>query len=204
MDEQLTFWRSMAKGVELEDLVSSAMQGAARNLSAMVGRTLDIETHSVIMVPLDQINDLAGGAGKSMVGVYLLIEGDLRGQAMVLQTVTSALRLVDLLMGMPVGTSVSLDEMERAALGEVGNIMVAGFLNGLVAVTGGQLLPSPPTVMVDALGSITNVIASSASQVCDGLLIIDTAIRDAERAVQARLWVLPEPVQERAGGLHGD
>ncbi len=192
MNVQLAAWYNMVPGSELEDLVRVAMQGASRNLSAMVGRTIDIDTHRVRTVPLNQLVEYAGDPEMEMVGVYLLINGDLHGQAMVLQSIPSALRLVDLLMGMPVGTTDSLGEMEQAALGEVGNMLVAGFLNSMASATGGQLLPSPPSVMVNMLGAIVNVVASSATGGGDDLLlIIDTALKDAERAVEAHLWVLP-------------
>jgi len=201
MKKEWSCWYNMVPGAELEDLVSAAMQGAARNLSAMVGRTISICTQRVLTVPLCQINEYAGHPESEMIGVYLLIEGDRSGQAVLMFTTESALKLVDLLMGLPTGSTQSLEDMERAALGEVGNMMVSGFLNDLVAVIGGELRPSPPAVMVDMLGVIMGLVASSVAAMSDDLLVIDASLVDAEQMVQARLWVLPAPETERVSDV---
>ena len=196
MNEQLASWYSMLPRSELENLARVAMEGASRNLSAMVGRTISIDTQRVRTIPLEEVAAYAGDPNTEMAAAYLQIEGDQHGQALVLQSVPSALRLVDLLMGMPVGTTDSLGEMEHAALGEAGNVVVAGFLNAMVAVTGGQLLLTPPSVIVDKLEAIIDVIASTAKDGSHDLLIIDAALKDDDRAVEAHLWVLPDPATE--------
>jgi len=201
MSIQWASWRNLLPGSELEDVVRAAMQGAARNLSAMVGRTISIDTHQVETVSLGRIFEYAGDPEAEMIGIYLLIDGDQRGQSVLIMPMTNALKLIDLLMGMPLGSTDGLDEMGRAALGEVGNMMVSGFLNAMAAVTGTELRPSPPAVMVDMLGAILSVVASSVAAVSDDVLIIDAALGDADRAVEARLWVLPDPVHEPANSV---
>ena len=196
MNEQLASWYSILPRSELEDLARVAMEGASRNLSAMVGRTISIDTQRVRTIPLEEVAAYAGDPNTEMAAAYLQIEGDQHGQALVLQSVPSALRLVDLLMGMPVGTTDTLGEMEYEALGEAGNVVVAGFLNAMVAVTGGQLLLTPPSVIVDKLEAIIDVIASTAKDGSHDLLIIDAALKDDDRAVEAHLWVLPDPATE--------
>jgi chemotaxis protein CheC len=130
-----------------------------------------------------------------MIGVYLLIGGGLRGQAILILPLPSALNLVDLLMGEPPGTATELGEMERSALGEVGNLIVSYFLSAVADLVGmPQLLrPSPPAVMVDMLGAILDVIITPVAAVRDDLLIVETAFEGVQGTVQARFWVLPDP-----------
>ncbi len=198
MNEELVSWYNMVAGSGLEDLVCESMEGAARNLSGMVGRTIEIETNHVELVPISRVSEYAGEPETETIGVYLLIGGDLRGQAILMLSMSTARNLVDLLMGIPVGTTESLGEMETAALGEVGNMMVSGFLNTMAAATGGELRPSPPAVMVDMLGTILTVVASTVAAVSDDLLIVDTVLRDEARAVEVRMWVMPDRVSQRA------
>jgi chemotaxis protein CheC len=199
MSGRSSCWYELAPEPELEDLVSTAMQGAARNLSAMVGSSVEIHTQQVLTGPLCQISEHVGGPEAETVGVHLWIEGDQRGQAMLTFTRSSALSLVDLLVGLPLGTTSSFGDMERAALGEIGNMVLSGFLNDLVAVTGGELRPSPPALMIDVVRVIVSRIGSAVGSESDDLLIIDAAFGDAERTVQARLWVFPGPARELAG-----
>ena len=201
MSKRWASWHDMMPGSELEEVVCAAMQGAARNLSAMIGRAINIDTQNVETVTLGQIFEYAGDPEAEMIGIYLLIDGDRKGQSVLIMPMVSALKLVDLLMGMPLGSTEDLDEMGNAALGEVGNMMVSGFLNAMAAVTGLELRPSPPAVMVDMLGAILNVVASSVAAVSDEALIIDAALRDADKAVEVRLWVLPDPAQEPVSSI---
>ena len=194
-----SYWYDLAPRAELETLVSTAMRGAARNLSAMVGNTVAIHTQQVLRGSLCQICTRVSGPESQMVGVHLWIEGDQRGQAVLTFTRNGALSLVDLLVGAPLGTTSSFGDMERAALGEIGNMVLCGFLNDVVAVTGGEMRPSPPALMVDAMSVIVRRIRSWSSDGGGDMLIIDAAFGDAERTVQARLWVLPEPVRQPAG-----
>jgi chemotaxis protein CheC len=129
-----------------------------------------------------------------MVGVHLVISGGLHGQAILILPVTSALNLVDLLMGDPPGTATGLGVMEQSALSEIGNMTVSYFLNGVAALSRvpGMLQPSPPTVMVNVLAAMISAIVTPVSTVRDDLLIIETDFQDAAGTVQSRLWVLPD------------
>ena len=199
MSVRSSCWYELAPGAELKALVSTALQGAARNLSAMVGSSVEIRTQQVLMCPLRQVSERAAGPESETVGVHLRIEGDRCGQAVLTFTRHGAFSLVDLLVGLPLGTTSSFGDMECAALGEAGNMVLCGFLNDLVAVTGGEMRPSPPALMVDAMSAIVRRIGSWSSDRGGDLLIIDAALGDTERTVQARLWVLPEPIREPAG-----
>jgi chemotaxis protein CheC len=168
------------------------MQHAARNLSEIMGRTITIEVLVVETVPISQVASYAGSPEAETAGIYLLIDGDLRGQTIMILPVSDALFLVDSLMGVPAGTTRSLGNLERSALAEVGNLIVSGFVNEVATLTGLSLRPTPPAVTVDMLGAIVSVIPTSAAAVSDELLIVETNFVESERIVQAYFWVVPE------------
>jgi chemotaxis protein CheC len=173
--------------------VSAGMENAARGLSGMLGRTITTGTSQAKVVRFSELYTDIGHPETGMVGIYLLMEGDLSGQAILILTVESALDMVDLLMEDPPGTSTSLGDLERSALGEVGNLTVAYFLNAMSSLTGRDLRPSTPAVMADMLGAILNVLATTAGMTGDELLIIETVIQDPkDRLVEARFWVIPD------------
>ncbi len=173
--------------------VSAGMENAARGLSGMLGRTITTGTSQAKVVRFSELYADIGHPETGMVGIYLLMQGDLSGQAILILTVESALDMVDLLMEDPPGTSTSLGDLERSALGEVGNLTVAYFLNAMSSLTGRDLRPSPPAVMADMLGAILNVLATTAGMTGDELLIIETVIQDPkDKLVEARFWVIPD------------
>lgn len=186
-------WQELLMGARSEELLSAAIYHTAHNLSEMIGRPIEIDVPKVERVPIYQVAEHAGGPETEMVGIYLLLGGDLCGQAVLMLSVQEALRLVDLLMGEPEGTTTTLGELERSALAEIGNLTVSGFLNAVAALTGVPGRPSPPAVVVDMLGAILDVVATSVAIVSDELFIVETEFREPERTMKARLWVLPDP-----------
>jgi chemotaxis protein CheC len=171
------------------------MWRVACGLSNAIGRTISNGDSTIEAVPLAQVSAYAGGLEKEMVGVYLVMQSGLRGQAILILPMSSALNLADSMMGEPPGTATYLGTMERSALAEVGNLALSYFLNAATTYTEQEhlLRPSPPAVMVDMLGAIINVVVTPAAVMRDDLLIIDTPFSDAQSTVQARFWVLPDP-----------
>jgi len=185
-------WDKVMIGAQSETLLFTAMQNAASGLSRMTGKPITIDRPRARLVPISQIGNWVGGPEAEMVGIYLLMTEDLPGQAIMMMPLNQALRLVDLILGAAPGSSVSLGDLERSALAEAGNIAVACFLNALGAMVGTEARPSPPAVIVDMLGAILDVVATSAASVSDNLLIVESAFKYPEGAIQVHFWVLPE------------
>lgn len=180
---------------ETEEMLRGAVQHAAHGLSGMVGQTIRVEAMQVKTVPLAQVSVHAGNPETEMVGIYLLIRGGLEGQAILLLSRPSALRLVNLLLGTSLGATPSPlaagrdpmgdepeqqpeidwpDELERSTLAEIGNLMVSYFLNTVADSLGKErlLYPSPPAVMVDMLGAMLDVIATPVAARSNELLVV--------------------------------
>ncbi len=186
-------WNKIITDSQSGDLLSVAMHHAASGLSQMVGRSINIEIPKIEKVPVPQAAMYVGGPETEMVGVYLLISGDLPGQVILLIPLNDALSLVDLLMGLPTGTTTSLGDLERSALAETGNLTASYFLNEVASLTKTSSRPSPPCVMVDMLGAIVDVVATPVAAVSDDLLIVETVFKESSRTVEAHFWVLPYP-----------
>ncbi|MDY6875014.1 MAG: chemotaxis protein CheC [Chloroflexota bacterium] len=192
MSEQLTAWHNLGSVSRLSVLVRAAVQNAARGLTDMIGRPIRTGTSQARVVHFDDMTVQVGDPESAMVGIYLLMEGNLSGQTILILSLASALNLADFVMDTPPGTATNLGDMERSALAEVGNLTVSYFLNAMATLTGKPLRPSPPAVMVDMLGAILNVVATRVGETSDDLLIIETVLQDPDGLMQARLWVLPD------------
>ena len=194
MNEQMTTWSELVPDWQLDSLMQAAMQSTARGLSGMVERPIEIAPVKTGIIPVSALVAHAGNPGPETIGVRLLIEGELRGQALLMLPLSNALNLVDLLLSQPLGTTTGLDELARSALAEVGNVTVSYFLNSISTLIGKDLLPSPPIVMVNILSIVLDKIAATAATMTDRLQIFETVFRDFGKAVQARFWVMPAPL----------
>lgn len=201
MNSQREIWKSLISGEQSSQLLRKVMWRVANGLSGLTGRTIINDDPAVERVPIGQVHERAGGPEEQMVGIYLVIGGGLRGQAIVILPMASALNLADMLTSQEPGTAAELGLMERSALSEVGNMTLSYFLNGVASLDEmpDLLRPSPPAVMVDMLGAILDVIVTPVAAVRDDLLIVETVFRDSTRAVDGRFWVMPDPALKDLG-----
>ena len=176
----------------LRDVASRGTTNAAAGLSEMVGRNIKIHTPDIFLVRLEEVARLAGGPEKTVVGVYLAIGGDVKGHILLMFAPREALRLVDMVMDQPAGTTKSLGAMERSALGEVGNLTGTFFLNALAEMTRLHIHPSPPAVMVDMGAAVLDVPLTALAETAEESLVIKTIFIDDQRRIEAAFLVMPD------------
>ncbi len=195
MNPSSQLWLNVLTGKKSAALLHAAMKNVADNLSMMTEREITVGAPSLKTVPLINLMEYGAASPEAeTVGVYLLIEGDLSGQSLLIFGLEDALYLVDLLMGETPGTTREIDEVAKSAMAEIGNISLASFLNVLSDHTGHSIVPSPPAVIVDMAASIlTEVAAASMEFTTDKLIILDTVFKDADRVIQVNFWVIPNP-----------
>ena len=155
MNEQ-DIWDGVIGGAHARLWQDIAMKRVAQVLSDTVGQSIYHRALRTETVPIAKLSERIGDPKAKTVCVQLQIGGDARGQALLLLSWESALRLVDLLMGEPLGTTPNVGFAERTALAEIGNLAVAHFGNALVAYLQQprRLQPSSPNVLVDSLEAI--------------------------------------------------
>jgi chemotaxis protein CheC len=176
----------------LHTIANEGIHNAARGFSGLLGQHLTVSRPSVRLVPLLQIPFMSGGPESEAIGIYLRAEGDVSGQIMLIIPYEKALELVDLLMGVPTGTTQQLGSLERSALAEVGNQTGTFFLNTLAAMVGGSIRPTPPAVMVDMVGAILDIIVATHGGISENVLLLQADIRNGDKSVETNFWVIPD------------
>jgi chemotaxis protein CheC len=146
--ENLKIWRW---------LVNKGITNAMTGLSQMVEQDINVTSLDLKRLPAERIVELPGNPEITVVGVYLTIEGDASGHLVLIYHPDIAFRLVDLLLGLPEGSTISMDEIGRSILGEMGNITGAFFLNALADSTSLVLMPSPPSVLTDTINHVMSI-----------------------------------------------
>lgn len=173
-------------------IVSEGTQNAARGFSGLLGQPLSVRNACARLVPLKEIPHIFGGPEQEAIGVYLRAEGSLGAQIMLIIPFGKAMELVDLMMGNPSGTTDSLGSLERSALAEVGNQTGTFFLNTLSKITGLDVRPTPPAVMVDMVGAILDIIVATTGGVSEDVLLLEAHFESGDREVETNFWVIPD------------
>ena len=172
-------------------LVSKGISNSISGLSQMVGQDIKPLALNPEVVEIIKIPDMIGGAETIAVGVYLRVTGDASGHMVLVYQPKAAFELLDMLLGLPAGTTQTIDDMGASALGEMGNIMGSFFLNSLSESTGMVLMPSPPAVMMDMAGAILNVALAEIMMETDDACIVEATFGTIDQQVNGVFLVMP-------------
>ncbi len=172
-------------------LVSRGITNSLSGLSKMVGHELSVTSLDLRQYPAKDAAMLLGGPENIVVGIYLTIEGDATGHLMLIHDPKIAFELVDIQMGLALGSTQGLEEMERSILGEMGNITGSFFLNALADASSLNLMPSPPAVMIDMAGAILGIALTKIMQEQDDVLVIKATFGTDSQQIDGTFMVLP-------------
>ncbi|MBQ7972755.1 MAG: chemotaxis protein CheC [Lachnospiraceae bacterium] len=161
----------------LRELGNIGAGNATTALAQMLNCKVDMKVPQVRLLPFSEVGSVMGGEEQLMAGIYLAVEGDIKGSILFLLNKESAKSLISKLMGMPV-EGEELSEMEQSALKEIGNIITASYLNSLSTLTQLVIYPSVPFLSVDMAGAILSVPAIEFGTMGDKLLMIQTQFYD--------------------------
>jgi chemotaxis protein CheC len=162
----------------LKELGNIGAGNATTALAQMLQCKVDMKVPQVRLLDFQEVGSAMGGEEQIMAGVYLLVEGDITGSMMFLLEEKAAHNLVSKLMQMPGNTEGPFNEMELSALKEIGNIIVASYLNSLSVLTNMKIVPSVPDLSIDMAGAILSVPAIEFGEIGDKILLIQTQFTD--------------------------
>lgn len=173
------------------ELVAKGTANAMVGLSRMIGQEIHVTSFDLRRIPVGAIADLVGGPDVTSVGIYLTASGSANGHLMLVYDPRTACAFVDLLMSQPANTTVTLGELERSALGEMGNIIGSFFLSALADETGLHLRPSPPAVLMDMAGALLDIVAADILLTQDEAFVAEATFHTADRDIAGMFFVIP-------------
>jgi chemotaxis protein CheC len=152
----------------LRELANIGSGTASTALSGMLGRSIDISVPNAQALPFADAVEAIGDAEAEMTGIVLGIQGDMGGTVLLLVAPADADAMC-LMLGLEPG-----DEFALSALGEIGNIVGASYINALGSMTGMELEPTPPATVTDMLAAIVATALASAALTGDIALLLDS------------------------------
>ena len=140
------------KALQLDALREVANIGAghaATALSQMIHSTIMISVPTINVSRLEEVPPQVSAPEEPVAAVLMHMLGDLTGRTLLVFPKPTAVRLAELMLRRPHGSSSDLGEMEQSAIKEAGNILSSAYMNALSDLMGMMLLPSPPNLAVD-------------------------------------------------------
>jgi chemotaxis protein CheC len=133
----------------LREVANIGAGHAATALSQMTGGTIMISVPQINIAPLEEVPPQIAAPEEPVAAVLMHMLGDLTGRTLLVFPKTTAMRLSELMLRRPKGSSKDLGELEQSAIKEAGNILSGAYMNALSDFMGLMLLPSPPSLAVD-------------------------------------------------------
>ncbi len=155
----------------LRELANIGSGTASTALSSMLGRSVDISVPTAAALPFADAVDAVGPAEQVVTGVVIGVKGDMAATVLLLLGENDAATLCGLL-GVDPG-----DELAPSALGEIGNIVGASYINALGAMVGLELEPEPPLSATDMLGAIVASVLAGRAGADDIALVLDSDLK---------------------------
>jgi chemotaxis protein CheC len=145
------------KALQLDALREVANIGAghaATALSTMTGGTIMISVPTLNIARLEDVPSQVSEPEEPVAAVLMHMVGDLTGRTLLMFPHASALRLAELMLRRPAGSSTELGALEQSAIKEAGNILSGAYMNALSDFMGLMLLPSPPSLAIDMSSAV--------------------------------------------------
>jgi chemotaxis protein CheC len=178
----------------LKELGNIGAGNATTALSKLINAKIDMRVPKVNLLGFSELAKAMGREEEIMVGILLLLEGDVEGMMMFLLDVSSARALVNSLMGKPsddASDDINFDEMEFSALREIGNIITGSYLSALSDMTRLTIVSSVPSLQIDMAEAILSIPAIEFSKIGDKVLLIQTQFDD-DSQISGYFVLVPE------------
>ena len=186
------------KTIQLDALRETANIGAghaATALSQMTGNTIMIKVPAISVSSMEELPTQFSPDEEPVAAVMMHMLGDLSGRTLLVFPRPTVMRLAELMLRRPVGSSIALGELERSAIKEAGNILSGAYMNALSDFLGMLLLPSPPSLVIDMSMAVLTSAFGEFSPDPDAILCVESEfmLTESNQALRGFFLLLPDP-----------
>ena len=191
------------KALQLDALREVANIGAghaATALSQMIGGTIMISVPTINVSRLEDVPPQVAAPDEPVAAVLMHMLGDLTGRTLLVFPRPTAMRLAELMLHHPPGSSSALGEMEQSAIKECGNIISSAYMNALSDFMGLMLLPSPPSLAVDMSTAVLTTAYLQFGSDRDYVFCVESEfmMTDVDERLRGFFLLLPDPASLKA------
>jgi chemotaxis protein CheC len=191
------------KALQLDALREVANIGAghaATALSQMINSTIMISVPTINVSRLEEVPPQVSAPEEPVAAVLMHMLGDLTGRTLLVFPKPTAIRLAELMLKRPHGSSADLGDMEQSAIKEAGNILSSAYMNALSDFMGMMLLPSPPSLAVDMSTAVLTTAYLQFGSDRDYVFCVESEfyMTDVNERLRGFFLLLPDPASLQA------
>lgn len=184
--------------IQLDALRETANIGAghaATALSQMTGNTIMIKVPAISVSSMEALPAQFSPDEEPVAAVLMHMLGDLSGRTLLVFPRPTVMRLAELMLRRPVGSSIALGELETSAIKEAGNILSGAYMNALSDFLGMLLLPSPPSLVIDMSTAVLTSAFGEFSPDPDAIICVESEfmLTESNDALRGFFLLLPDP-----------
>jgi chemotaxis protein CheC len=186
------------KTIQLDALRETANIGAghaATALSQMTGITIMIQVPNITVSSMAELPSQFTPEEEPVSAVVMHMLGDLSGRTMLVFPKPTVMRLAELMLRRPVGSSTAFSELETSAIKEAGNILSGAYMNALSDFLGMLLLPSPPSLVIDMSAAVLTSAIGECAPDPDAILCVESEFQllELNQTLRGLFLLLPDP-----------
>ncbi len=174
----------------LKEVMNIGAGNAANALSQMTDMTVDISTPRVELIPVEKVLGFTGDTNEIMSVVLVQVLGDAPGVMMMMFPKESALKISHLLMRKE---HTMLNEMDHAALREVGNVLAGSCLSSLGNFLKMSFIQSVPNAVTDMMGALVSSALAEVGKQSEKVLASEVLFNIKDLDVDGRMFFLFDP-----------
>ncbi|HWQ68052.1 MAG TPA: chemotaxis protein CheW [Methanospirillum sp.] len=177
---------------EMRELGNIGAAHAATTLSTMLSTMINIRVPEIVIVQLGNLRFYLDDSLAAM--VVFQIQGQMAGEGYMILHIPkdSIIRLTNIMLGQT-NMNREIDDMDRSALNEVGNIMTSSFLDACATLLSIIMIPSPPSMVIDMPhAALQSIIATQEMRDnVDEVVLFKTELQCNEFEIVANIILLP-------------
>ncbi len=177
----------------LKEIANIGAGHAATALSQLVHKKILIRSPRLGLLPVDEASQMLEDPEALVIGIYLVVRGDLSANVVLIFPHDDALALASMLLGKQPQSHEFPSPLDESALKEVGSIVTCAYLNALSQLIHISLIPSVPGLASDMSGAVIDRVLIELGQMEDYVLIIETELIDVSQKVMGYFMFLPHP-----------
>jgi chemotaxis protein CheC len=179
----------------LREVANIGAGHAATALSTMIGSTIMISVPRVSVLQMEDVPPMVPGHEEPVAAVLLHMLGDLTGRTLLVFPCAAAKRLAEMLLQREASGTSELGELEESAVMEVGNILSSAYMNALAEFLGMMLIPSPPTLRIDASSAVLADTHIRFALGAEQALFVESEflLKDMDEKLRGFFLLLPDP-----------
>lgn len=165
---------------------------AATSLSTILQQDVSIDIPRICSLPAHLVGKYYNRADMATTAVLMQLQREYECDILLMFEVNEAKKIAAIMTMAP--SVEELDEsMEESAIQELANIVIGSFLTAISDFTGVQLIPTPPSRIVDTFDTILDNVLVNQSLISEKALVFDACFKRAGTDAQSILIIFPSP-----------